>query len=279
MAMAEDGCLEVGAPEAGGPEAGGGGVRPGRRARTRESVRYSPELAQRICERVARGEVLYALCRARGMPTTQSVGRWARERADFAEALLAARRAGGRPVRADGRSGGGVWSYCEEAADEIFARLCEGQSLTAIGRDPTMPCLSTLFYWRKWIPEFAEAVQLAKEIQAERFCDRACELAEAATPETAYLTQVRLTHLRWAAGVMAPRSYRIKTVEPVTPPRTVSILMRHFAVEVDEATGNKKVVAYCPNPLTGEAECEEAPGWRPPGDATMVPMPGGRGGR
>ena len=263
--MAEDGC----------PQA-----RPaGRWARTKASVHYSPELAKKLCERVARGEVLYAVCRSRGMPTAQSVGRWAREREDFALALLAARRAGGRPVRADGKSGGGVWSYCDEAADEIFARLCEGQSLTAIGRDPTMPCLSTIFYWRRRIPEFEDAVRLAKEIQAERFCDRACELADAAGPETAYLTHVRLTHLRWAAGVMAPRVYRIKTVEPATPPRIVTTLMRHFEIEVDKETGKKRVVAFCPNPLTGQVEREDAPGWRPPGDKDMIPMPGGRGDR
>jgi hypothetical protein len=270
MAMAEDVC-----PEDGGPVA----QAPLRWKRTRKSVRYSPELAVRICRRVAAGEVLYAVCRSPGMPTAQSVGRWVRERPDFADALREARRAGGRPVRADGTSVGGVWTYCAEVADEIFARLCEGESLTAIGADPTLPCLSTIFYWRARIPEFEQAVQTGMRIRAERFCDLGWELASGATPETAYLTHVRLTQLRWTAGVMAPRVYRLKTVEPETPPRTVSVLMRRFEVEVDPVTGKQKVVAYCPNPETRQVEREDTPGWRPPGDQNMIPMPGGRGGR
>src|SRR5204863_5502206 len=109
-----------------------------------------------------------------------------------------------------GVGGGGVWTYCPEIGDEIFARLCEGESLTAIGRDPSMPCLSTIFYWRQRIPAFEKAVALGKEIQAERACDKAGEIADAATPETAYLAHVRLTQLRWEAGIKAPRVYRVK---------------------------------------------------------------------
>jgi hypothetical protein len=233
------------------------------------SVRWSAALARRICERVAGGEVLYAVLREAGMPTAQSVGMWARQRPDFAEALAQARRAGGRPSR----GGGGVWSYCEATAHAIFQRLCDGESLTAIARDPTMPCLSTIFYWRRRIPEFEETVRVAKEIQAERLADLGWEMVQAATPETAYLAHVRLTQLRWMTGVMAPRVYRLKPVEPATPPQVTKILFRHFKVEEDEATGQKKVVAYCPNPYTGEVECEDVPGWRPPPDA--VRMPGG----
>jgi hypothetical protein len=231
------------------------------------SVRWSEALGRRICARVAAGEVLYAVLRGEGMPSAQSVAVWARARADFAEALMEARRAGGRPAR----GGGGVWTYCEETAHAIFERLCEGESLTAIGRDPTMPSLSTIFYWRRRIPEFAETVRVAKEIQAERFCDLGWEMVEAATPETAYLTHVRLTQLRWMTGVMAPRVYRLKPVEPAGAREEMKVLFRHFEIEVDPETGKKKVVAWCPNPETGEAEREDVPGWRPPPGTVSLP--------
>jgi hypothetical protein len=39
------------------------------------------------------------------------------------------------------------------------------------------------------------------------------------------------------------------------------------------AGGEMKVVAYCPNPVTGEVEREDAPGWESP--AGTVGMPGG----
>ena len=248
---------------------------PAKWVRRRAVVHYSDKLAKRICKRVAAGELMYAVCREAGMPTPQSVGRWAKERPEFGEALAAARRLGGRPAH----GGGGVWTYCAETAGEIFERLCEGESLTSIGRDPTMPSLSTIFNWRGRFAEFEEKVQLGMRIRAERFCDLGWELAEGATPETAYLTHVRLAQLRWTAGVMAPRVYRLKAAEPPAPRETLTVLMRRFEIEEDAETGARKVVAYCPNPLTGQAEREDAPGWRPPGDATFVPMPGGRGRR
>jgi len=77
------------------------------------------------------------------------------------------------------------------------------------------------------------------------------------------------------AGVMAPKVFRIKTVEPWAPREKLDVLMRRFEIEVDPQTGAKKVVGYCPNPETGEVEREDVPGWRPP--AGSVPIPNGVG--
>ncbi|HLZ73850.1 hypothetical protein [Phenylobacterium sp.] len=231
---------------------------------------WSDAVAEAILARVAGGEMLYAVCREEGMPTAQSVGRWARDNPDFGEALMAARVTGGRPAR----GGGGVWTYCEETARAVYDRLCAGESMTSICADPTMPCHSTIFYWRRAFPDFAETVRTAREIQAERFCEMGWDLASSATPKTAYLTQVRLGQLRWMAGAMAPKAYRQKLSEPEKPREVQTILFRHFEVQVDPETGKRKVVAFCPNPLTGEVEREDTPGWRaPPG---MLPLPGGR---
>jgi len=239
-------------------------------ARGRETVPWSEALAEAIVERVAGGEMLYRLCREPGMPTAQSVGRWAREDEGFGEALRAARLAGGRPAR----GGGGVWSFCEETARAIYDRLCEGESLTSICRDPTMPSMSTVFYWRRAFPDFNTTIRTAREVQAERFCELGWEMAAEAAPETAYLTHVRLTHLRWMAGAMAPRAYRGKPVEPEVAKKPLDVLMRRFEIEDDpERPGRQKVVAYCPNPVTGEVEREDAPGWTPP--AGTVGLPGG----
>ncbi len=241
-----------------------------KRARAKAAVRWSPRVAQAILERVASGEMLYAVCREDGMPTPQSVGRWAKERPEFGEALMAARVAGGRPAR----GGGGVWSYCEDAARAVYDRLCAGENLTSICNDPTMPCMSTVFYWRRAFPDFAETMRTAREIQAEQFCEMSWELAQAASPETAYLTHVRLTHIRWMAGVMAPKAYRIKPVEPEAPREVLDLLIRRFTIEGDPASAESKVVAWCPNPATGQAEREDAPGYRyPPGQ----PIPAGGG--
>ncbi len=266
--MAED--VDPGAaPLCEGVGVGAGGGAGGKRKKHRTPVRYSPELAARLCTRLARGELLYHIARSRGMPTPAAVSQWARDKPDFGEALLEARRAGGRPAGTRGPA----FTHSEALDDEIFERLCEGWSLTAIGRDPTMPSLSTLFYWRRRRPEFEEMVQRGMRIRAERVCDESWEMACEATPETAYLTSVKLGHMRWMAGVMAPRVFRLKMVEPARAPETVRTLYRHFGVEVDPATGAKRVVAWTPNPETGQVECEDTPGWRPP--AGYLRLPGG----
>lgn len=245
---------------------GGGG---GGKGKPKTPVRYSAQLAVRLCRRLARGELLYQIARSRGMPTPEAVAKWARDKPDFAEALLVARRAGGRPAGTRGPA----FTHSDAVDAEIFERLCEGESLTAIGRDPTMPSLSTIFYWRRRRPAFEEMVQRGMRIRAEVVSDEGWEMACAATPETAYLTQVKLNHLRWMAGVMAPRVFRLKMVEPIKGPEEVKTLFRHFGVEVDPETGAKMVVAWCPNPETDAVEREDTPGWRPP--AGYVRLPGG----
>jgi hypothetical protein len=149
-----------------------------------------------------------------------------------------------------------VTTFCQETAHEIFQRLCEGESLTKIGADPSMPATATIFKWRNRFPEFEELVQLGMRVRAERMADDGWDMAMAATPETAYVTQVRLAHLRWMTGVMAPRQFRPKLVEP--PHQEVqTILVRSFGVKIHPVTGEKKVVAYTPNPRTMTVECDD----------------------
>ena len=122
-----------------------------------------------------------------------------------------------------GRVASGWWSalggrrsiYCEATAQEVFVRMCEGESLTAICEDPQMPAMTTVWKWRRDNSEFDGAIRLARECQAQRLCDRGMEIADAVTPETAYATRVRLSQLRWTAASLAPRRFgRLKSVDP-----------------------------------------------------------------
>src|SRR5690349_1421234 len=112
-------------------------------------VRYTKAVAGRLCARLAAGELLYRIAPDPDMPTPEAVAKWAKTKPEFAEALLKARREGGRPPGVRGQPFG----LCEQVAREIFERLCEGQSLTAIGNDPTMPSISTIFNWRRTFPD------------------------------------------------------------------------------------------------------------------------------
>lgn len=171
--------------------------------RRKEDVRWSAGLGRRLCARVAKGELLYHVLRGPGMPTPEAVAKWAKARPAFGAALAAARAEGGRTAASRGPAS----TYNEGVAREVFERLCEGESLRAIGRDPTMPGLSTLYHWRERMPAFDRMVRTARRIQAERLCDLGLEMAMEATPETAYLTHVRLNQLRWTAGVLSPNQF------------------------------------------------------------------------
>jgi hypothetical protein len=249
----------------------GAAAAPARGRRRKVYARWSQRRADRLCKRLAAGELLQVICREPGMPTDEAVRKWAKEKPEFGAALVSARRAGGRAAG----SRGPVSTYCPEDGEAVFERLCAGESLTKIGADPSMPSLSTLMRWRKRHGEFEKLVALGKQVQAERFCDAGWEMAMAATPETAYLTNVRLGQLRWMAGVMAPRTFRIKQVEPEAAREALTVLMRRFEIEVDAASGERRVVAFSPNPLTGVVEREDAPGWTPPPGAVRLPG-GGR---
>jgi hypothetical protein len=55
-------------------------------------VEYSPELAERICSRLAEGESLARICRDKNMPTKRTVVRWVLKNPEFAEMYNTARQ-------------------------------------------------------------------------------------------------------------------------------------------------------------------------------------------
>lgn len=56
--------------------------------------KFTQALADRICERLAAGETLRAVCRDDGMPTPQTVLRWTGKTTAFAEQYARARESG-----------------------------------------------------------------------------------------------------------------------------------------------------------------------------------------
>ena len=215
----------------------------------RPDVKWSAELGRAVCAKVAAGETQVAICRQPGMPSRATLFRWNRDKPPFARRLAKARAAAGRKAGQTKPS-----SFCPVTANEIFERMCEGQSVSEICRDPAMPSFSAVYHWRRDFPEFAEMMRTAREVQAERYCEQGIEIAEAVTPETAHATRVRLSQLRWTASHYWPRAFgTMKAVAPPEGPQVVQLLMRRFEVEVRDADGARRVVTYTPDPETGRA--------------------------
>lgn len=168
-------------------------------------VRWSAALGAAICERISLGESLMEICREADMPGRATVKRWMRQRPNFARRMDWAVRAGRNAVKGGARS-----TYHRTVAALICRRIVMGEALTRICRDEGMPCLVTVYNWMRRHPEFAQAYEQARELQAHLKFDQIWDEAEAATPRTAYLAQVRITALRWQAARLAPKAYGVK---------------------------------------------------------------------
>lgn len=222
--------------------------------RGRGAVRYSRRVADAICGRVAAGEALGRITSEDGMPGRWTVAQWAKDIPAFAEALRRAKQEAGRSLK----GGGAVSTYCPVTAREICRRVAEGESVKRICEDPDMPSFSTVYLWRRTIPDFAQQLKAARETLAERFCDDGWDLAMQATPETAYLTHVRLSQLRWMAGILSPRVMKPKPADPPPEPEVQYVCVRQFHLERNYETGMWRTVGYTPDPQTNKPvrDCE-----------------------
>lgn len=262
--------------------ADGGGVAPAR-------VAWSEALGAEIVRRTAAGETLRQVCAGAGMPAVRTVVKWSAQRAAFGAAMAEARAAAGR-----GLGYGPPRAWCAETAELVFQRLCDGESMAAIGRDVDMPARSTLYRWVHDEPEFREAVGLAREIQADVLADRALAVAEEVTPATARACEVRLRHMRWHIGKVSPRKYgSLRASEPAQAPLAVvgavvgagagsggedpetgvsRITLRHYWMEVRDDGWRRMRASYIDPDLGGPVD--EPPGdwrapptgWRPPAE-------------
>jgi hypothetical protein len=191
---------------------------------------YAPALGAAICARVAAGESVRAVCRDAAMPSAQVLYKWARNVPAFGAAFAEARRAARRDradraqERREGRwrrwkglrphAGGRPSGYGPGVAQAICARLMAGESLKAICARADMPAAVTVYGWLRAYPDFARAYGTARRVQALELCDRAWEIAAAATPETVDAARLKFKALVWRASRLAPVAHGLEDQRP-----------------------------------------------------------------
>jgi hypothetical protein len=74
--------------------------------------------------------------------------------------------------------GGRPTIYTEEIATEIINRLTCGESMNDICRDERMPCVTSVFEWRRANKEFLKRYTRARKLQAEILLDKSRAAAE-----------------------------------------------------------------------------------------------------
>ncbi|HEY8573856.1 hypothetical protein [Phenylobacterium sp.] len=228
----------------------------GRGGRER-STPFTAALGRSVCRRVAAGETLEAICSEPAMPHRATLHRWVKTKPRFAQAMRLARTAAARGGKQ------ALASWCPLAAQEICDRLSEGEPLAAICRDPTLPAFSTVYRWRRAFPEFGAMIDQAREVQAERLADEGLELVRGLSGDAPYAVHVRLTQLRWMAGVLSPRVMRPKQSEPPEPQEVQVIRYRHFHLEEDLERGVCRVVGYTPDDATQKPVRTSEGAWEP----------------
>lgn len=187
-------------------------------------------LAVFICQRLAAGESLRSICRGDpAMPTEKTVWNWTQAHPEFAamrdsalttaraaararhmarhEALAAARRA--RPPWSRrawnlGRSG-----YGPEIVHAICQRLCLGEPLYIVCRDPAMPSQGTVYNWLRIHPEFVEAYRHAKEVAFDFVIETEVDRAPWLGTEAASMRALAKIERRAVArcGKLAPTTF------------------------------------------------------------------------
>ena len=81
-------------------------------------------------------------------------------------------------------AGGRPTDYKDEIADEICARLIEGESLNKICKDDHMPQRQTIYNWKRQNEEFFDKYERARRDQIDTFIDQIIDIADDNTNDT-----------------------------------------------------------------------------------------------
>ena len=117
-------------------------------------------------------------------------------------------------------------AYSRRLADEICARLSDGQSLRAICTDPAMPHRATVLRWLHANPEFRALYGLAREAAADTLAAEIVAIADRATGrDDVPAIKLRMEARMWVATRLRPTNERRNDTAPtitvtVTPDDT-----------------------------------------------------------
>lgn len=130
---------------------------------------FDEALADRIMLRTIRGETLTQLYRDPALPGMKVLRRWRALDPDFDRALRSAIGIG----RGRRRLRLSLTPCTAKVTDRIARRVILGDSLRSLGGARGMPSARRLYRWMRIHPEFAAAVNQARELSAQRRQDLA----------------------------------------------------------------------------------------------------------
>jgi len=161
---------------------------------------FDQAVADRIFLRVLGGERVAQVTADPALPGAVVLRRWRREQPAFHQALRDAMIVA---LRRRMRSRG---TRCTPAmAAAVVARIRAGESLNSLARRGRgFPTVQTLYRWFHTQPDFARAVSQAYEDRDQALMEKAVEIADGATPETAARVERRVKAIWKRLGQLTP---------------------------------------------------------------------------
>ena len=126
-----------------------------------------------------------------------------------------------------------VWPYNEVTKNIICQFVMEGKTLKEIGKIKGMPPAHTIYYWIRKYPEFKQELEVAKELRAEHFHDKAIEVAEKSKKNTILQDKLKVNTYKWAAQVNNPKNFSGKPPEQKENNRPIAIVI-NTGIERDD---------------------------------------------
>lgn len=97
--------------------------------------------------------------------------------------------------------------YTDDMAEEICRRIANGETLTAICREPDKPHRVTVMRWMLDHEAFRSDYARARREAPHAWADEIVDKARGARPETAQAVRVQIDALKWIASRLLPRIY------------------------------------------------------------------------
>ncbi len=127
--------------------------------------------------------------------------------------------------------------YTKKLAEEVCARLAEGESMRKIAKDDHMPSSRTMFNWLSTNDAFLQQYEISKAECADMYAEEIIEIADdtandyidvsdenGATGATRLNTEhvqrsrLRIDSRKWVASKLKPKKYGDKTQQEISGP-------------------------------------------------------------
>lgn len=119
--------------------------------------------------------------------------------------------------------------YKRALALAICERLSRGESWTSICGDGGLPSYATVCAWRAKHAEFDQEIEEAREMAADHFAERALQVADGSTRDTAAADRLKVTTLlKRAALATSGRARKVDARPKKAEPQEIVFRVRHF---------------------------------------------------